>query len=69
VPGALRLLSAAWFAAIAYSTLAIKQHVALDAAAGALLGVAFALPSLYWRPGKRRAAAVSPAAADIIGTH
>jgi membrane-associated phospholipid phosphatase len=69
VPGTLRLLSATWFVAIAYSTLAIKQHVALDAAAGALLGVAFALPSLYWRLGKRCATAVSPAAADIIGSH
>jgi membrane-associated phospholipid phosphatase len=68
VPGALRILNAAWFAAIAYSTLAIKQHVALDAAAGALLGVAFALPSLYWRPRKRRAAA-APAATDFIGSH
>jgi membrane-associated phospholipid phosphatase len=68
-PVALRLLSATWFVAIAYSTLAIKQHVALDAAAGALLGVAFALPSLYWRPGKGQAAAASPAAADIIGSH
>ena len=66
VPRALLLLNAAWFAAIAYSTLATKQHVVLDAAAGALLGVAFALPSLYWRPGKRRAAAVLPAEADII---
>jgi membrane-associated phospholipid phosphatase len=48
-PIALRLLNAAWFVAIAYSTMAIKQHVALDAAAGALLGLAFALPSLRWR--------------------
>jgi membrane-associated phospholipid phosphatase len=69
VPAALRLLNAAWFVAIVYSTLAIKQHVALDTAAGALLGVAFALPSLYWRPRKRRTAAVSPAATDIIGSH
>jgi membrane-associated phospholipid phosphatase len=69
VPVALRLFSATWVVAIAYSTLAIKQHVALDAAAGALLGVAFALPSLYWRPGKRRATAVSPAVTDFIGSH
>ena len=69
VPVTLRLLSATWFVAIAYSTLATKQHVALDAAAGAALGVAFALPSLYWRPGKRRATAVSPAAVGIVGSH
>jgi membrane-associated phospholipid phosphatase len=62
-PRLLRLLNAAWFAAIVYSTLAIKQHVVLDAVAGALLGIAFALPSLRWRPGRQPA---GPAAADII---
>lgn len=46
----LRLLNAAWFAAIAYSTLAVKQHVVLDVIAGALLGAVFAYPSLRWRP-------------------
>ena len=49
-PVVFRWLNAFWFLAIAWSTLAIKQHVVLDAAAGALLGVAFALPSLRWRP-------------------
>ncbi len=49
-PVALRLLNLLWFAAIAWSTLAVKQHVVLDAVAGALLGIAFALPSLHWRP-------------------
>ena len=39
-----------WFALIAWSTLAIKQHVALDVLAGLLLGLAFALPSLRLRP-------------------
>lgn len=39
-----------WFVLIAYSTLAIKQHVALDVAAGLLLGTALALPSLRFRP-------------------
>lgn len=39
-----------WLVLIAYSTLAIKQHVALDVAAGLLLGTAFALPSLRFRP-------------------
>jgi membrane-associated phospholipid phosphatase len=45
-PLLLRLLNAAWFMVIVYSTLAIKQHVALDVAAGALLGAAFVWPSL-----------------------
>jgi hypothetical protein len=49
-PAVLRVLNGVWFAAIAYSTLATKQHVVLDALAGALLGIAFALPSLRWRP-------------------
>lgn len=39
-----------WFVLIAYSTLAIKQHVALDVLGGLILGVAFALPSLRYRP-------------------
>ena len=52
----LRVFNAGWFVAIAFSTLAIKQHVVLDVAAGALLGVAFALPSLRWRPGRPGAA-------------
>jgi len=67
-PMALRAVNGAWFVAITYSTMAVKQHVALDVAAGALLGVIFALPSLHWRPGKGGSGAVSPrAAADIIG--
>ncbi len=52
-PGLLRLVNGAWFVAIAYSTLAVKQHVLLDAAAGALLGVIFALACLRWKPGAR----------------
>jgi len=51
-PLALRWLNGLWFAAIAYSTLAIRQHVVLDVIAGAMLGTAFALPSLHWRPGR-----------------
>ena len=50
VPRWLRVGNALWFIAIAWSTLAIKQHVALDALAGAALGIAFALPSMRWRP-------------------
>ena len=46
----LRLVNLVWFLAIALSTLAVKQHVALDVIAGAALGTAFALPSLRWRP-------------------
>ena len=49
-PGALRFVNGAWFVAIAASTLLIKQHVVLDVSAGALLGVAFAWPSMRWRP-------------------
>jgi membrane-associated phospholipid phosphatase len=50
-PLQLRLLNAAWVTLIAYSTLAIKQHVALDVVAGAVLGLVFARMSLRWRPG------------------
>lgn len=49
-PLGLRAFNTLWFVAIAWSTVAIRQHVALDVVAGALLGVAFALPSLRWRP-------------------
>lgn len=50
IPRGLRLLNAAWFMAIAYSTLATKQHVVLDVLAGAALGTVFALAALRWRP-------------------
>jgi membrane-associated phospholipid phosphatase len=65
-PVFLRLLNGAWFLAICYSTLAIKQHVFLDAVAGALLGLAFAIPSLLWRPRRQHADAFR-LGADIIG--
>lgn len=55
-PAWCRWLNMLWFAAIVYSTLAIKQHVVLDAVAGMLLGLAFALPSVHGRPRVRRAA-------------
>lgn len=67
-PAPLRLLNAAWFLAIAYSTLAIKQHVVLDVLAGALLGIAFAVPALRWRPG-RILRAGAPSQANIIQRH
>ena len=49
-PLALRVLNLLWFGSIAWSTLAVKQHVAIDVAAGALLGGGFALASQRWRP-------------------
>lgn len=62
-PLGLRAFNVAWFLAISWSTLAIKQHVVIDVLAGGLLGLAFAVPSLRWCP---RAAAPSPIGADII---
>lgn len=49
-PRALRVVNVLWVVAIAYSTLAIKQHVLLDALAGAALGAAFAWISLRLTP-------------------
>jgi len=60
-PRSLQMINRVWFLAIAFSTVAIKQHVVLDVVAGALLGIAFALPSLRWRP-----APDARSAADII---
>ena len=45
-----RAVNWCWLAAIAYSTMAIKQHVALDVLAGLMLGAAMALLSLPRRP-------------------
>jgi membrane-associated phospholipid phosphatase len=50
VPQGLRLLNVIWFVAIAYSTLAVKQHVVIDVLAGGLLGAVFAAAALRWRP-------------------
>jgi membrane-associated phospholipid phosphatase len=47
-PGWLRAANWVWLLAIVYSTLAIKQHVVLDAVAGAALGSVFAWASLRW---------------------
>ncbi|MGH8278848.1 MAG: phosphatase PAP2 family protein [Gammaproteobacteria bacterium] len=49
-PAFLGFINLAWCLAIIYSTLATKQHVALDVAAGAALGSAVAVPHLYLRP-------------------
>jgi len=48
-PRWLRLANPLWFALIVWSTLAIKQHVWWDVAAGLALALAFALPSLHGR--------------------
>ncbi len=47
-PPWLRMANWVWLLLIVYSTLAIKQHVALDALAGAALGGAFAWASTRW---------------------
>ncbi len=51
-----RMLSAAWCAAIVYSTMATKQHMALDVAGGAALAGAFALAYQMWASGWLRRA-------------
>lgn len=48
VPGSWQALNLAWCAVIAYSTLATKQHVAIDLAAGALLGAFVTAPFLWF---------------------
>lgn len=53
-PRALRAVNLIWFVAIAWSTLATRQHVVLDVAGGAMLGIVFALPSLRWKPRAHR---------------
>ena len=54
VPRPWRVANVAWCLAITYSTVAIRQHVVLDAAAGAAFGAAFAAASLALRPRPRR---------------
>lgn len=49
-PRILRWLNLGWCAVIAWSTLATKQHVALDLEAGALLGFAVAVLQLHLLP-------------------
>ena len=50
VPRGWQLFNGAWFLAIAYSTVALKQHVVIDVVSGVLLGLIFALAALRWRP-------------------
>ena len=50
VPRWLRAGNVLWVLLIIYSTLAIKQHVVLDALAGAALGAVFAWASMRWFP-------------------
>ncbi|KQP11857.1 phosphatase PAP2 family protein [Pseudorhodoferax sp. Leaf267] len=49
-PALWRLANLVWVLLIAWSTMAVRQHVALDVLGGVLLGLAFAWPSLRWRP-------------------
>lgn len=50
VPALLRVLNLAWVLAIAWSTVAIRQHVVLDAVAGAALGALFAAAAILCCP-------------------
>ncbi len=50
-PAAFRGVNALWFVAIAYSTVAVRQHVVLDAVGGIVLGAAFAALSIRWNAG------------------
>lgn len=50
VPRSLRWLNLVWVLAIAHSTVAIRQHVVLDAAAGAALGALFAVVAILSFP-------------------
>jgi membrane-associated phospholipid phosphatase len=61
-PVLLRAANLLWFLAIVWSTVAIRQHVVLDVAAGALVGAVFAVLSLrFHRDPWRRDALVPPA--------
>jgi membrane-associated phospholipid phosphatase len=53
-PAGFRWLNIVWFVAIAYSTVAIRQHVVLDALGGAALGALFAALSIRWSAGVGR---------------
>jgi len=49
-PAAWRWANGIWVLAIAWSTVAIRQHVVLDAVAGTVLGTAFAALSIWLSP-------------------
>jgi len=49
-PPWLRSLNALWLAAIGRSTMAVRQHVALDVVGGVVLGGVFGWASLRWSP-------------------
>ncbi len=49
-PAPLRLLNLVWMLAIVWSTVAIRQHVVLDAVAGTALGTLFAGMSIWLSP-------------------
>lgn len=55
VPAALRLLSAVWACGIVYSTLATRQHVAVDVIAGSALGWLTAVLHIRWLHARRAA--------------
>jgi len=63
-PWPLALANLGWCALIAWSTLAVRQHVLVDVLAGAALGLAFAWPSLRWRPARWRRRYHRPATTD-----
>lgn len=46
-----KVLNVLWVLLIVWSTLATKQHVAWDVAAGTLLALMFVWPSMRWSPG------------------
>ena len=49
-PWAPRAFNAVWVLLIVYSTMATRQHVALDVAGGMLLALLFVWPSMRWFP-------------------
>lgn len=53
-PAWLRAINVLWLLAICVSTMAVRQHVALDVLGGVLLGGVFAWASLRWSPSERR---------------
>jgi len=60
LPAWLAGANAAWYALIAWSTLATRQHVWWDVLAGAALALLFAAPSLRWIDAPRRGDIMAP---------